>query len=187
MLDIEVLAGIIAKVVEHRFVLHVMPVDNVVIALSHHAVLVNIRNAVIAVLLLKAVLQIVVWIIRCPHNRVVDVRAVDGDPANKIAVLIEKSPVLLHCQLCFSRSQFFRRECLAFRLVFTRLGDKLLVEFALVHVSNHVGQVLKLLCAVLLILILVMKHDAREYRDPAQDHNSGDANDLFDFHIKLPP
>ena len=62
MLVIEVLAGIIAKVVEHRFVLHVMPVDDVVIALSHHAVLVNIRNAVIAVLLLKAVLQIVVRI-----------------------------------------------------------------------------------------------------------------------------
>ena len=164
-----------------------MPVDDVVVALSHHAVLINIRNAVIAVLLLKAVLQIVVWIIRCPHNRVVDVRAVDGDPANKIAVLIEKGSVLLHCQLCFPRSQFFLRDCLTYGLVFIRLGDRLLVEFALVHISDHIGQVLKLLCAVLLILILVMKHDAREYRDPAQNHNSGDANDLFDFHFKLPP
>ena len=164
-----------------------MPVDDVVVALSHHAVLVNIRNAVIAVLLLKAVLQIVVRIVRCPHDRIVDVRAVDGDPAHKIAVLIEKGSVLLHCQLCFSCSQFFLRECLTYRLVFTRRGGRLFVEFTLVHISNHIGQVLKLLCAVLLVLILVVKHDTREYRHPAQDYNSGDTDDLFDFHFKLPP
>lgn len=62
VLVVEVLAGVIAEIVEHRLIFHVVPVDHIVVALTEHTILVNIGNTIITVLLFKAVLQIVIRI-----------------------------------------------------------------------------------------------------------------------------
>ena len=93
MLLVEILALILAQVREHGGVFHVMSVDYHIIGLFQIAVLLHIGYAIIAVRLVKGVLQIKVGITRCLHDRVIDIGAVNGNPAHKVRVLLIDSSI----------------------------------------------------------------------------------------------
>lgn len=63
-------------------------VNHHIIRLFQIAVLLHIGHAIIAVRLVKGVLQIKVGIARCLHDRVIDIGAINRNPAHKIRVLL---------------------------------------------------------------------------------------------------
>ena len=87
---VEILALILAQVREHGAVFHVVSVNHHIIRLFQIAVLLHIGHAIIAVRLVKGVLQIKVGIARCLHDRVIDIRIGDIQPSHRIAMLCGK-------------------------------------------------------------------------------------------------
>ena len=80
---------------EHRPVLHVMPVDEPVGRARHQAVSIEERCAGHTFFLLEIAAQIEFGIVRSPHDRVIDPRIVDLDPADDVAVfLMQRSQIM---------------------------------------------------------------------------------------------
>ena len=63
-------------------------VNHHIIGLLQIAILLHIGYAIVAVRLVKGVLQIKVGIARCLHDRVIDIGPVNGNPAHKVRVLL---------------------------------------------------------------------------------------------------
>lgn len=55
----------------------------------------GVGNAVIAVLLFKIVVEIIIRFVRGLHNGIINARAVNGNPAYHVGVLIEQQSVLV--------------------------------------------------------------------------------------------
>ena len=107
MLTPEVHVRIIAELREHAAVIHMMTVYDDVVADAHDAGFVDIGDAVIAPCLFKAVLQVVVRVIRRLHDRIVDICPVNGDPPDKVLILLKQSAVLLMSQFGLLRTDLF--------------------------------------------------------------------------------
>ena len=122
VLLIKVLAFIFAEIGKHRPVVHVMPVDHAVVGQRKVAVFLHIGHAVIAVLLVKAPFQIEIRLVHGLHHGIVDVRAGNGEPAHKVAVLLLHRPVLFKCRQFRQRLGFLR--CIGgCRFGFHQCGD----------------------------------------------------------------
>ena len=103
VLLIKVLTFIFAEIGKHCPIVHVMAVDHAVVGQRKVAVFLYIGHTVIAVLLVEAPFQVVIRLVHGLHHGIVDVCAGDGEPANKIAVLLLHRPVL------FKRRQLRQR------------------------------------------------------------------------------
>ena len=90
---IEAPVRIAAEVSEHSAVVHMVTVDNDVVAEPRRTALVDVGHAIVAVCLVKAVLQVVIRIIRRLHDGIVDARFVNGDPTDEVIVLFKKSAI----------------------------------------------------------------------------------------------
>ena len=86
--------GIVQQIVEHGAVLHVVAVDDQIVAQSGGTAFIQVRNAIIAVCLIKAMLQIEVGGINGLHNGIIDIGAINADPADEIAVFLIQCFVL---------------------------------------------------------------------------------------------
>ena len=163
MLLIKVLAFIFAEIGKHRPVVHVMAVDHAVVGQRKVAVFLHIGHAVIAVLLVKAPFQIEIRLVHGLHHGIVDVRAEDGEPAQKVAVLLLHRPVLFKCR------QF--RQRLGFR---RRVGG---CRFGF----HQCGNLLKGFGALLFVRILPTEHNAGE-KEKGGTYGRPD-HQIFAFHI----
>ena len=163
VLLIEVLAFVFAEIGKHCPVVHVMAVDHTVVRQCKVAVFLHIGHAVIAVLFVKAPFQIEIWIVHGLHHGIVNVRAGDGEPANKIAVLLLHRPVL------FKRRQLRQQLGFLRRVGGSRFG------------FHQRGDLFKGFGALLFIRILPPEHDAGE-KEKGGTYGRPD-HQIFAFHI----
>ena len=143
-----------------------MAVDHAVVGECKVAVFLHIGHTVIAVLLVKASFQIEIRLVHGLHHGIVNVRAGDGEPANKIAVLLLHRPVL------FKRRQLRQQLGFLRRVGGSRFG------------FHQRGDLFKGFGALLFIRILPPEHDAGE-KEKGGTYGRPD-HQIFAFHIWPP-
>ena len=173
MLFIEVLAFKLAEVGKHRAVLHMVAVDHAVVGQPQLAILLHIGYAVLAVRLVKSVLQIKVLVAGGLHDRIVDLGVLNADPPNKIAVLlIDRRILVIGCQL--------RGKLISCRGVCSVLAGGVL------YGGQHrrrgglykIGHGVERLGALFGVLILPHGHDAGEKEKGGEQHRPDQKENL---------
>mgnify|MGYP001721243521 CR=1 FL=1 len=144
-------------------------VDNDVVAEPRRTALVDVGHAIVAVCLVKAVLQVVIRVIRRLHDGIVDARFVNGDPTDEVIVLFKKSAISLLRQFRFRCRGFF-----PLRIGYIRSRRR--------YLHHQSGQFVKGSCAVLGVKILMQEDSAANERRYAQQADQSNADDFSFFH-----